>query len=123
MNTTQELFQLADTAAAAQTRWQEHPCREPLRVLRQICDEVGRAWSGSNIAYHATVYYSGLKPKPPYVQFSAEWGLMDCWPTHQPDPGWEVMDYKDVNDYVVSQVGEDGMFFAYETKRMQLTPQ
>jgi predicted nucleotide-binding protein len=109
MNTTQELFQLADTAADAQTRWQAHPVREPLRVLLQICNEVGRAWSGSNIGYHATVYYADLQPKPPYVQFSAEWGLMDRWPTHQPDPGWRVMDYKDVNDYIVSRVGRDAL--------------
>jgi hypothetical protein len=108
MNATQELFQLAEAAAAARTRWQEHPVREPLRVLREICDEVGRAWSGSNIGYHATVYYSDLQPKPPNVQFSAEWGLMDVWPTHQPDPGWQMMDYKDVEDYILSRLLEDG---------------
>jgi predicted nucleotide-binding protein len=107
MNPTQELFQLADSAAGARSRLQEQAIREPLRVLRQICDEVGRAWSGSNIGYHATVYYSNFQPKPPYVQFSAEWGLMDVWPTHQPDPGWLMMDYKDVNDYIVSRVGHD----------------
>jgi hypothetical protein len=107
MNPTQELFQLANTAADTRARMQEKAIREPLRVLRQICDEVGRAWSGSNIGYHATVYYSNLQPKPPHVQFSAEWGLMDVWPTHQPDPGWETMDYKDVKDYIVSRVGHD----------------
>src|SRR5579863_9295051 len=105
MNATEELFQLANAAATARARCQEKPIREPLHALRQVCDEVGRAWSGSNIGYHATVYYTGLRPKPPDVQFSAEWGLMDCWPTHQPDPGWEMMDYKDVNDYVVSRAG------------------
>jgi predicted nucleotide-binding protein len=107
MNATQELFQLADTAAAARARLQEQAISEPLRMLRQVCDEIGRAWSGSNIGYHATVYYAGLQPKPPYVQFSAEWGLMDRWPTHQPDPGWQVMDHKDVHDYIISRIGKN----------------
>jgi hypothetical protein len=107
MNPTQELFQLADTAAGTRARLQEKAISEPLRELHQICAEVGRAWSGSNLGYHATVYYTNLQPKPPHAQFSAEWGLMDVWPTHQPDPGWQMIDYKDVNDYIVSRVGHD----------------
>ena len=107
MNAAVELFQLADAAEAARTRCQADTSQEPLRGLRQVCDEVGRAWSGSNIGYHATVYYAGLTPKPSNVQFSAEWGLLERWPTHQPDPGWRTMDYKDVNDYIVSRVGKD----------------
>ena len=65
MNATEELFQLADAAAAGRARCQEKILSEPLRVLRQVCEEVGRVWSGSNIGYHATVYYAGLQPKPP----------------------------------------------------------
>jgi hypothetical protein len=40
MNATQELFQLADTAAGILARLHEQAIREPLRVLRQVCDEV-----------------------------------------------------------------------------------
>jgi hypothetical protein len=106
MNPTEELFQLADAAAAARTRCQEKTIREPLRVLGQVCDEVGRAWSGSNIVYHATVYYADFQPKPPHVQFSSEWALEDLWPTHQPDPGWRMMDFKEVSDYIVYRAGK-----------------
>src|SRR5580704_6945662 len=107
MNAHDELFELADAALAARDQCRDKTIEESFRALQQICDEVGRAWSGSNIGYHSTVYYAGLQPKPPYVQFSAEWGLADRWPTHQPDPGWETMDYKDVSDYIVSRVGRD----------------
>src|ERR1700757_2567600 len=107
MDATQELFQLADTTAGLRARLQENTIREPLRVLRQVCEEVGRAWCGSNLGYHATVYYFNLQPKPPNVQFSVEWGLKDVWPTHQPDPGWQVMDEKEVKDYIASRVGQD----------------
>ena len=34
---------------------------------------------------------------------------MNVWPTHQPDPGWEMMDYKDVKDYIVLRVGQDDL--------------
>lgn len=106
MNAHDELFQLADAAAAALNQCRADEIREPLRALKEMCDEVGRAWSGSNIGYHSTTYYVGLQPKPPHVQFSAEWGLMDCWPTHQPDPGWETMDPKQVSNFITSQVGD-----------------
>lgn len=36
-----------------------------------------QSWSGSNLGYHAFVYYEGLQPRPPGAQFSAEWGLQD----------------------------------------------
>jgi hypothetical protein len=107
MNAHDELFQLADAAAAALIRCQAKEIQEPLRALHEMCNEVGRAWSGSNIGYHSTTYYAGLHPKPANVQFSAEWGLMDRWPTHQPDPGWTTMDYKEVSNYITSQVGDE----------------
>lgn len=109
MGATQELFQLADTAASTRVRFKEQAIREPIRALREVCDEVGRAWSGSNLGYHATVYYHDLQPKPPHVQFSVEWGLMDRWPTHQPDPGWQILDDNEVKDYILSRVGKSSV--------------
>lgn len=106
MHAHDELFQLADAAAAALNQCRADKIRKPLRALKEMCDEVGRAWSGSNIGYHSTTYYAGFQPKPPHVQFSTEWGLMDRWPTHQPDPGWETMDPKQVDNFITSQVGD-----------------
>lgn len=34
-----------------------------------------QSWSGSNLGYHADVYYSNLEPRPPGAQFSREWGI------------------------------------------------
>ncbi|MEI2387847.1 TIR domain-containing protein [Breoghania sp. JC706] len=48
--------------------------------LKKIMDEAVRlqeSWSGSNMGYHAYVYYSNLSSRPPGAQFSPEWGLMD----------------------------------------------
>jgi hypothetical protein len=105
MNPVEELSQLANAAAEARTRLREKAIQEPLFARRRSCDNVARAWSGSNIGYHATVYYEGLRPKPPAVQFSAEWGLEDVWPAHQPDPHWQIMDRQTVIDEIVSHAG------------------
>jgi predicted transcriptional regulator len=70
---TDELFQIADAASQARDRIRDKALQEPLAAIRKSCEEIKRAWSGSNIGYHATVYYSGLQPKPANVEFSPEW--------------------------------------------------
>ncbi len=47
-----------------------------LTALEVAAGEVGAAWSGSPLGYHANVYYSGLATPPPGCHFSSEWGLM-----------------------------------------------
>jgi hypothetical protein len=78
-------------------------------AILSVCEEAGRSWSGSNIGYHSTVYYRGLGPKPPSVEFSSEWGLMDVWPTHQPDRGWVTMDEKAVEAELLARAGSPNL--------------
>lgn len=71
-----ELLDLADQleAAASTFRGEHH---ETLKALTEAATEVHKSWSGSNLGYHALVYYENLAPRPPRAQFSAEWGLQD----------------------------------------------
>ena len=101
----QDLFEVAEAADQARTRIRGDDIQAPLSAIRRVAEEARRAWSGSNIGYHAIVYYAGLAPKPPEAQFSPEWGLMDRWPTHQPHPGWRVMDYQAVLDELLARAG------------------
>ena len=105
MDFTDELFQIADNAAKAATEIRADPLQKPLAAIERECEVAKRAWSGSNIGYHATVYFSGLQPKPPHAEFSPEWGLMDRWPTHQPDPGWQKMDQEQVRELILGRAG------------------
>jgi hypothetical protein len=66
------LGELADCAIASKTP-------ELLTALRSAADQVGKSWSGSALGYHAYVYHADLKPTPPGVQFSPEWGLQDTF--------------------------------------------
>jgi hypothetical protein len=97
---TDELFQVADAAVEARNRLRDRSLQEPLSAIRDTCESIARAWSGSNLGYHAAVYYNGLEPKPAGVEFSPEWGLMDRWPTHQPHPGWHNLD----PEWVISEI-------------------
>ncbi len=99
----EELLKIADEASDARRQINVDEIQGPIRALHDVCEEVKRAWSGSNIGYHATVYFEDLRPTPPGVQFSPEWGLMDNWPTHQPNPGWRMWDFKDVLDQIYAR--------------------
>lgn len=46
-----------------------------LKSVTEAASEIGKSWSGSNIGYHADVYYTDLAPKPPGAHFSSEWGI------------------------------------------------
>lgn len=105
MSVVVELSSLADKAAASLARLRDAAIQEPARALRESCENVERAWSGSNIGYHARVYWRGLQPKPPAAQFSSEWGLMDVWPTHEAEALWEIMDEQNVIDYIIRRAG------------------
>jgi predicted nucleotide-binding protein len=48
-------------------------------ALRDAATDVGRSWSGSQIGYHALIYYDGFRIPPPGAHFSQEWGLMDAF--------------------------------------------
>ena len=51
--------------------------REPLGVLEDAANEVGKSWSGSWLGYHAHVYYKDLEPRPPGAHFSQQSGLRE----------------------------------------------
>jgi predicted nucleotide-binding protein len=106
MSITDDLFQVADDAGKALLLIRDDSIQKPLSDMSKACEEAKRAWSGSNIGYHATVYFEGIRPKPPEAQFSAEWGMMDRWPTHQPHPGWRIMDHQEVIDELLARAGK-----------------
>lgn len=69
-----DLLSLADDLEATSREFQsEH--NAALKALNDAAAEMQKSWSGSNLGYHALVYYRDLTPRPPGAQFSVEWGL------------------------------------------------
>ena len=105
VSVAEELLALADKAATAVACIGEPTVKATLAALAGASEEIGRAWSESNVGYHATVYCKGFVPRPAHVQFSSEWGLMSEWPSHEPNPIWEVFEHQKVVDEVLRRAG------------------
>jgi hypothetical protein len=64
-----------------------------INPLMAAVQAIGKAWCGSWIGYHSTLYWKGLKPAP-IGAFDQNWGLM------RGNPGWVPMDYEGVREVV-----------------------
>lgn len=73
---TAELLEMGETLAQQAKGFELKHGRE-LKAVMDAAAALQQSWSGSNLGYHAFVYYEGLQPRPPGAQFSAEWGLRD----------------------------------------------
>ena len=71
-----ELLELADELETVARQFQANH-KETLKKLSDAATTIHKSWSGSNLGYHALVYYEGLAERPPGTHFSAEWGLGD----------------------------------------------
>src|SRR5262245_17685430 len=105
MTLDQELTQIADKAARLLASVRSPTLQAVLEALERESRNVGRSWSGSNIGYHATIYFVDLMPPPTGTHFSAEWGLEDRWPVNQVHPGWREHDHKWVMEEILRRAG------------------
>ena len=70
----EELTQMVDTLERLAERGRQEDIQQPLDGLKQAAEQIGMAWSGSWMGYHANVYYQNLQPPPPGAHFTPEWG-------------------------------------------------
>lgn len=77
---------------------------EPLDALQAAAEEVGRAWSQSNLGYQANVYYKDFQPPPPGAMFSREWGFMGMF--HGTTGEWEICQVEQVTALIEKRAGE-----------------
>ena len=101
----EEMLQIADRLARLAEQGNAPEISEPLEVLKNAANEVGKAFGGSWQGYHAHVYYASLKPPPPGARFSQEWGLMEAWPIHDTRGDWQEFDPEAVRNAIFEQAG------------------
>lgn len=92
----EELLEIAERLDEAAKCADAPDIADPLRNLESAATDVGKAWSGSTLGYHARVYYRNLKPAPPGHHFSPEWGLQDSWPIAATTGDWVEHDPADI---------------------------
>lgn len=90
-------------AAAAELR---PPDVSALSAVEEACRQIARAWSGSSLGYHASVYYSDLEAPPPGDHFSPEWGLMMGRTSSGTRGEWVEQDSETVKGHIWKLAGE-----------------
>lgn len=74
-----------------------------LAALRSAASKVNAAWSGSNIGYHATVYYGRFEVPPAERQFSRDFGLSGLSMLGPDTRGWVRRTHEEVVTHIVDQ--------------------
>jgi predicted nucleotide-binding protein len=90
-----------DTQAA---KARDSQIERPLQSLERAAREVGAAWSGSSMGFHATVYYRDFQPPPAGAHFSKEWGLFSGMISHTTGE-WVINRHEDVLSLIVERAG------------------
>lgn len=102
----EELLEIADRLTAIVEQGAGLEIATPLNALKDAANEIGKAWSGSWLGYHAKVYYANLEPPPPGAHFSLEWGLMSTYASRLGSHGdWQEFDEETVKDAVFELAG------------------
>lgn len=94
-------------------------------ILKKLMDAaigVSKSWSGSNLGYHAKVYYKDLKPIPAGARFSRQNGLKDNWPLEGSVGDWEEYDSDQLISHIYRQV-DDSKLRSARSDSMQLNTQ
>ena len=99
-----ELLQIADCMDRLVEQSRKDEVKKPLEKLSQAASEIGKAWSGSWLGYHADVYYEDLQPSPPGSHFSQEWGLMEVF-GHGSSGKWVESDSEYIKSVVWKRAG------------------
>ena len=103
-----ELLAIADRMDGLVERGRQIDVQEPLGVLEDAANEVGKSWSGSWLGYHAHVYYEDLRPRPPGAHFSQESGLRDEY-LSETTGTWAEFDAEYVEAAIHEQAGNPHM--------------
>src|SRR5665213_1859934 len=79
----------------------------PLKSLEEAAEQVGRAWSQSNLGYQANVYYRDFKKPPPGAMFSREWGFLGAFQGTTGD--WRRYQSEQVVEFIESLAGNQDL--------------
>lgn len=101
-----DLLELAAELQAKGNRLEDKDFAEGLQRLTQASEEVGRAWCGSWLGYHARVYYRDFEPPPAGARFSQEWGFQDAWPIQETLGHWHEFTSDEVLNVIRDRAGD-----------------
>lgn len=77
--------------------------------IRAVIDRYDATWSGSQIGYHARVYYRGFVTPPPRHHFSAEWGINPPGFSEGTVGDWQEYPFQGVIDQILTDAGNPNL--------------
>lgn len=77
-----ELVEVSRRLSTVAARADDSAFKDTLSQLMEAAETVGRAWSGSNIGFHADVYYEGLAEPPARCTLQLRVGIPRPVPGH-----------------------------------------
>lgn len=104
MTASEELLELADKLLAMHEHFSASH-QATLKLIMEAATDLTRSWSGSNLGYHADVYYAGLVPRPSGARFSSEWGIEERWGFDETRGDWREFDRETVLEEIYSRAG------------------
>jgi predicted nucleotide-binding protein len=99
-----EIVRVARRCESAAQTFQDEPLHSMIERLRSVSEEVGKAWSGSNLGYHAGVYVNGLRPQRPGEHFDSEWGAQHAF-SNRTSGDWGEYSYEAVEAAILERAG------------------
>lgn len=113
----QELIDIADRLDQLAAALEASEVTAGLKRIGAACEEIGRAWSGSNLGYHSTVYYAGFARPPTGAHFSMEAGLAEEWPLDGSTGDWREHRFEDVVAEIKRRSGDPDLQEAEKRSR------
>jgi hypothetical protein len=110
MSIVKELEDVAQKLSEIAERLDDAEFISPLEKLENAADEVGKAWSGSCLGYHANVYYADFVVPPPGDSFSQEWGI-EGDPFDHGQNKWKEYNFADIISAIEKIVGNPDVSF------------
>lgn len=104
-NLSKELLDIAGELESISSAYDRSDCPALLAGLVEAATEVGRAWSGSWMGYHAYVYYKDFQRPPPGAHFSPEWGFKDSYFFRDTVGNWEEYNPEEVKKAIYNLAG------------------
>lgn len=104
-----ELIEIADQLRELLKQADKEGAENILNQIIEKAQEVGKAWSGSYLGYHAYVYFSTLTAPPPGARFSPEWGLMETYAVRGTTGDWMEFGEKEIRDEIERRSGKQDL--------------
>lgn len=76
-----------------------------LDVLENTIQEIAKSWSGSNLGFHANIYYKDFSAPPAQANFSVEWGTLDPSFIDGTIGTWEKFTDDDIKSIIFNRAG------------------